>query len=112
MREYSVLRRKRYLFLPGMPPWYLLRRIWGIFLPGRRVVTPSAPEMIPFSARNASAAPSAHDLGHFPARKAVGVSGLQQKKGSRTSSEAYLSDPPGDRTLDPNIKSVVLYQLS
>ena len=22
------------------------------------------------------------------------------------------SDPPGDRTLDPNIKSVVLYQLS
>ena len=40
------------------------------------------------------------------------MSGLQQKKGSRTSSEAYLSDPPGDRTLDPNIKSVVLYQLS
>ena len=34
------------------------------------------------------------------------------KKGFRTSSEAYLSDPPGDRTLDPNIKSVVLYQLS
>ena len=95
-----------------MPPRHLLRRIWGIFLLGRRLVSLSAREKIPFSARIASEAPSAQEKIPFSAREAVGVSGLQQKKGSRTSSEAYLSDPPGDRTLDPNIKSVVLYQLS
>ena len=45
----------------------------GIFLPGRRVVSYSAPEMIPFSARNRIGAPSAPDLGHFPARQAYGI---------------------------------------
>ena len=35
---------------------------------------------------------------------------IQQKK--QLISELLLSAPPGARTLDPNIKSVVLYQLS
>ena len=70
---YPVLSRKRCLFLPGMPSGHLPRRIWGIFLPGRRVVSHSEQEKMPFSAPNASGAPSAPDLGHFPARKAVGI---------------------------------------
>ena len=70
---YHVLRRKRYLFLPGLFPGHLLRRIWGIFLLGRRLVSLSAQEMIPFSAPNASGAPSAQELGHFSAREAVGI---------------------------------------
>ena len=34
------------------------------------------------------------------------------KKASEESEAFRFCDPPGDRTLDPNIKSVVLYQLS
>ena len=45
----------------------------GIFLLGRRVVSSSAPEMIPFSARNRLGAPSVPDFGHFPARQAGGI---------------------------------------
>ena len=33
---YPIPRRKRCLFLPGTATEHLLRRIWGIFLPGRR----------------------------------------------------------------------------
>ena len=38
-------------------------------------------------------------------------SAVQQKSGAGQTVSAS-GDPPGDRTLDPNIKSVVLYQLS
>ena len=69
----SILRRKRYLFLPGMPPWHLPRRNWCVFLLGRRWVSRSAPEMMPFSAWNASEAPSAQELVCFSAREAVGI---------------------------------------
>ena len=64
--------------MPGMPPGHLSRRIWGIFLPGRRLVSLSAQEMIPFYARNASGAPSAQDLGQFSAREAVGILSAQE----------------------------------
>ena len=37
------------------------------------MVSLSAQEMIPFSAPNASGAPSAQELGHFSAREAVGI---------------------------------------
>ena len=37
------------------------------------MVSLSAPEMIPFSARNRLGAPFAADLGHFPARQAGGI---------------------------------------
>ena len=53
---------------------HLPRWIWGIFLPGGRLVSHSAPEKMPFSAWNRLGAPSAQDLGCFPARQAVGIS--------------------------------------
>ena len=70
---YPILRRKRYLFLPGVAPEHLPRRIGGVFLPGRRGVSHSAPEKIPISARNPSGAPSAQVEGHFPAREVGGI---------------------------------------
>ena len=70
---YPVLRRKRYLFLLETTPEHLLRRIWGVFLRGRRVVSSSAQEKMPFSAWNASGAPSAQEMRCCPARKAVGI---------------------------------------
>ena len=36
----------------------------------------------------------------------------EEYKQKRRLKNRLSSDPPGDRTLDPNIKSVVLYQLS
>ena len=42
-------------------------------MPGRRVVSLSAQEKIPFSAQSCLGAPFAPDLGHFPAREAVGI---------------------------------------
>ena len=42
--------------------------IWGVFLLGRRWVSRSAQEKIPFSARNASGAPSAQEMIPFSAR--------------------------------------------
>ena len=66
-------RRKRCLFLPGTATEHLLRRVLGVFLPGRRVVTHSAQEKMPFSAWNRHGAPSAQDLGHFSARQMVPV---------------------------------------
>ena len=71
--RYPVPRRFCPLFLPGMPPGHLPRRIWGVLLPGRRLVSHSAQEMIPFSARNRLGAPSAQEFGRFSAREAVGV---------------------------------------
>ena len=71
--RYPILRRKRCLFLLQMPTEHLPRRIWGIFLPGRRLVFHSAQEKMPFSAPNASGVLSAQDLGHFPARLACGI---------------------------------------
>ena len=76
---YPFLRGKRYLFLPGMPPWYLLCRIGGIFLPGRRLVSLSAREKIPFSAWNASVAPSAQEMWHFSAQEAGVFSSAREK---------------------------------
>ena len=76
---YLIPRRKRYLFLPGVAFEHLPRRIGGIFLLGRRVVSHSAQISPPLSARNASGAPSAPDLGHFPARKAVVAHSAQEK---------------------------------
>ena len=70
---YAIPRRKRYLFLPGAASNHLLRRILGVFLPGRWVVSHSAPEKIPFSARSRLGTPSAPDLGHFPARREGGI---------------------------------------
>ena len=52
---------------------HLLRRIEGDFLLGRRLVSHSAPEKMPFSAWDRLGAPSAQDLGCFPAREAVGI---------------------------------------
>ena len=52
---------------------HLPRRIWGVFLPGRRVVCHSAPEMIPFSSRGCLGTPSAQDLGCFPAQEEGGI---------------------------------------
>ena len=46
---YPISRRKRCLFLLQMPLGHLLRRIWGIFLPGRRVVSHSAQEKCSYS---------------------------------------------------------------
>ena len=37
-RWYPILRRKRYLFLPGVAPEHLPRRIGGVFLLSGRVV--------------------------------------------------------------------------
>ena len=70
---YSLPRRRSYLFLPGITLKHLPRRIGGVFLPGRRLVAHSAPEKMPFSARNRLEAPSAPDWGHFPAWRAVGI---------------------------------------
>ena len=52
---------------------HLPRRILGVFLLGGRLVSHSAPEKIPFSARSRLGTPSAPDLGHFPAREAGGM---------------------------------------
>ena len=76
---YPILRRKRCLFLLQMPLGHLPRRIWGIFLPGRRLVFRSAQVLPPFPAPNASGVPSAQDLGHFPARQAVVAHSAQEK---------------------------------
>ena len=65
-------RMKRYLFLSGIVSEHLPRMDWGVFLLGRRWVSRSAPEKIPFSAWNRFGAPSAQDLGRFSAREAVG----------------------------------------
>ena len=70
---YLILRRKRCLFLPGTALKHRLHRIGGVFLPGRWVVSHSAPEKIPFSARSRPGAPSAQDWGRFPARQAGGI---------------------------------------
>ena len=51
---YPIPRRKRYLFLPGTASEHLLRRIWGIFLPGRRLVSRSAPKKYHFRRRTSS----------------------------------------------------------
>ena len=59
------LRRICRLFLHQMPPWYLPRRKWGVFLPSRRVVSPSAQKMLPFSAPNASGHPQRRIWGIF-----------------------------------------------
>ena len=71
--RYPVPRRFCPLFLLQMPTGHLPRRICGIFLPGRRLVSHSAQEKMPFSAPNASGAPSAQDLGRFSARQAGGI---------------------------------------
>ena len=52
-------------FCPEPPRSTFCAGFGGIFLPGRRVVSYSAPEMIPFSARSRLEAPSAPDLGAF-----------------------------------------------
>ena len=77
--RYPIPRRKRYLFLPRAASEPLSRRIWGIFLPGRRLVSLSALEKIPFSAWIRFGVPSAPDLRHFPARQAGGIP-LRAKK--------------------------------
>ena len=72
-----IPRRKRCLFLPGIASEHLPRRLSGVFLLGRRLVSHSAPEKMPFSARNRLGAPSALVEGHFSARQAV-VSQIQK----------------------------------
>ena len=71
--RYPIPRRKRHLFLLGTASEPLPRRIWVIFLPGRQEVSLSVQEKIPFSAQSCLGAPSAPDLGHFPAREAGGI---------------------------------------
>ena len=54
--------------------WYLiLRRKRCLFLPGRRVVSHSAPEKIPFPARNRPGSPSAQVEGRFSAWREGGI---------------------------------------
>ena len=62
---HPVPRRKRYLFLPRAASEHLPRRIWSVFLLGRRLVSRSAQEMMPISAPNASGAPSAQGFAPF-----------------------------------------------
>ena len=69
---YPVPRRKRCLFLPETASEHHPSRIWGIFLPGRRLVSRSAQEKTPFSAWNRLGTPSEQDLGQFSALNRLG----------------------------------------
>lgn len=48
---------------------------------------------------------------HSPSTE-LGIKRTDKKQKSLEFLPSFFGDPPGDRTLDPNIKSVVLYQLS
>ena len=67
--------KKSPFFLPRAAPEHPPRRNRGVFLLGMRAVSHSAQEMIPFSAPNASVAPSAPEMGCFSARQAGVQSG-------------------------------------
>ena len=75
LKKSKIAKNRKIVVLGGLVEGVsnLLRRKWGVFLLGRRLVFRSAQEMIPFSARNRLGAPSAQEFGRFSAREAGGI---------------------------------------